>query len=53
MTRGLPWVKISKVMPQPPTLFPWEREVSLTVKSLCPSAKTKHGLTLHSWVPHL
>ena len=29
MTHGLPWVKISKVMPQPPTLFPGKgREAS-------------------------
>ena len=36
-TRGLPWVKISKVMPQPNSSFPpppQEREGSLTAKSL-------------------
>ena len=28
-----------------------EREGSLIAKSLSPSAKTKNGLTVHSWVP--
>ena len=43
--------KISKVIPQSPHSIPWEREGSLTAKSLSPLAKTKNGLTVHSWVP--
>ena len=38
-------------MPQSPHSIPWEREGSLMAKSLSPSAKTKNGLTIHSWVP--
>ena len=36
-----------------PHTFPQEREGSLTAKSLSLLAKTKHGLTVHNWVPHL
>ena len=38
-------------MPQSPHSIPQEREGSLMAKSLSPSAKTKNGLTVHSWVP--
>ena len=47
MTRGLPWVKVSKVMPQPQVHFPWEREGSLMAKSPNLLAKTWYGLTVH------
>ena len=38
-------------MPQSPQSIPQEREGSLMAKSLSPLAKTKNGLTVHSWVP--
>ena len=38
-------------MPQSPHSLPQEREGSLRAKSLSPSAKTKNGLTIHSWAP--
>ena len=38
-------------MPQSPHSIHWEREGSLTAKSLSPLAKTKNGLTVHSWIP--
>ena len=41
------WVKISKVMPQPNSPFPWEREGSLTAKSPNFLAKIQYGLTVH------
>ena len=46
-TRGLPWVKISKVMLNPTVHFPRERERSLTAKSPNISAKIWYGLTVH------
>ena len=39
MTRGLPWVKISKVMPQPPHTFPREREEASRQKVSVPQLK--------------
>ena len=41
MTHVKTWVKISKVMPQPKSISPREREGSLTAKS--PNLSSKYG----------
>ena len=45
-TRGLPWVKISKLCHNPIVHFPWEREGYLTAKNPSISVKIQYGLTV-------
>ena len=48
MTRGKTWVKnIKSYATTQQSIFPWEREGSLTAKSPNLSAKIWYGLTVH------
>ena len=46
MTRGLPWVKISKLCHNPIVHFPREREGHLTAKNPSLSVKIQYKLTI-------